>query len=72
MACPHDQLVAIIRDSSAQRLSGAFFLAEAPGLLRLFALLALIGSGALTYFAASQFMQAMTVSELHAMIRRQA
>jgi putative peptidoglycan lipid II flippase len=53
-------------------LTGAFFLAEAPGLLRLFALLALIGSGALTYFAASQFMQAMTVSELHAMIRRQA
>ena len=41
-------------------------------MMRILALMALVGTGVITYFTASQFMQAMTLGELRAMIRRQA
>jgi putative peptidoglycan lipid II flippase len=53
-------------------LTRGFFLETSPHMMRILALLALVGSGVITYFTASQFMQAMTLGELRAMIRRQA
>lgn len=53
-------------------LTRGFFLESSPHILRILALLALVGSGVIAYFSASQFMKAMTFGELRAMIRRQA
>jgi len=52
-------------------LSRGYFLEDASHASRILALLALVGSGVVTYFGASQFLEAMTLGELRAMLRRQ-
>jgi hypothetical protein len=51
-------------------LTRDFFLEATPHILRILALVTLVGGGVLTYFAAAQFLRAMTLRELRDMLRR--
>jgi len=51
-------------------LTRGFFLEGQPHLVRIPALLVILGSGVFTYFTASQFLRAMTLGDLRIMFRR--
>jgi flagellar motor component MotA len=51
-------------------LTRGFFLEGQPHLVRIPALLVILGSGVFTYFTASQVLRAMTLGDLRIMFRR--